>query len=140
MSQQRGLTRSLAPSLGSDRQYSPAAEQYERAGRHAYMEEAERFDWLVAMNAGEVWQPVAPKSCGSKRKAPRWKSIYKSVTASTTAGASGGSDPPYQPENAEIAIEARDLTMRLVPSLPLITSIFAFHAGRFLVSWFERLR
>ncbi len=39
--------------------------------------------------------------------------------------------PPYQPENAEIAIEARDLTMRFVPSLPLITSISAFHAGDF---------
>ncbi len=71
MSQQRGLTRSPAPVLGSDRQYSPAAEQYERAGPTAYMEEAERFDWLVAMNAGKCWQLAAPKSCGSKRKAPR---------------------------------------------------------------------
>ena len=39
----------------------------------AYMEEAERFDWLVAMNAGEVLATAAPKSYGSKRKALRWK-------------------------------------------------------------------
>lgn len=39
----------------------------------AYMEEAERFDWLVAMNAGEVLATGSAEGCGSKRKAPRWK-------------------------------------------------------------------
>lgn len=32
----------------------------------AYMEEAERFDWLVAMNAGKYWRPVVPQNL--KRK------------------------------------------------------------------------
>lgn len=39
----------------------------------AYMEEAERFDWLVAMNAGEVLATGSAEGYGSKRKALRWK-------------------------------------------------------------------
>lgn len=39
----------------------------------AYMEEAERFDWLVAMNAGKVLATGSAEGCDSKRKAPRWK-------------------------------------------------------------------
>lgn len=44
-----------------------------RAGREgmsvlvatAYMEEAERFDWLVAMDDGRSWPPVRRRSCAS---------------------------------------------------------------------------
>lgn len=60
----------------------------------AYMEEAERFDWLVAMNAGRSAgnrQRRRAAAANAKRHAGR--SIYKSVTASATPGASGGSDP-----------------------------------------------
>jgi ribosome-dependent ATPase len=38
----------------------------------AYMEEAERFDWLVAMNAGKYWRPAAPTNSKRKRRARRW--------------------------------------------------------------------
>ncbi len=46
MSQQRGLPALPLPVLGSDRQYSPAAEHMSVLVATAYMEEAERFDWL----------------------------------------------------------------------------------------------
>ena len=88
MSQQRGLTRSPAPSSGSDRQHSPAAEQYEACWFTAYMEEAERFDWLVAMNAGEGVATGSAEECGNAKR-QLGRSIYKSVTR-ITAGASGG--------------------------------------------------
>jgi ribosome-dependent ATPase len=29
----------------------------------AYMDEAERFDWLVAMDAGRCWPPARPPNC-----------------------------------------------------------------------------
>lgn len=38
----------------------------------AYMEEAERFDWLVAMNAGKFWRPAAPMSLKRTRQVRRW--------------------------------------------------------------------
>lgn len=38
----------------------------------AYMEEAERFDWLVAMNAGEILATAARSNCGQKPIARRW--------------------------------------------------------------------
>jgi ribosome-dependent ATPase len=38
----------------------------------AYMEEAERFDWLVAMNAGKFWRPAAPMSLKRTRRVRRW--------------------------------------------------------------------
>ncbi len=44
---------SRAPVLGLNRRYPPTADQYERVEMQRPMEEAERFDWLVAMNAGE---------------------------------------------------------------------------------------
>jgi ribosome-dependent ATPase len=38
----------------------------------AYMEEAERFDWLVAMNAAKCWRPAAPTNSKRRPAARRW--------------------------------------------------------------------
>jgi ribosome-dependent ATPase len=38
----------------------------------AYMEEAERFDWLVAMNAGKYWRPAVPKNLKRKPTVRPW--------------------------------------------------------------------
>lgn len=79
----------------------------------AYMEEAERFDWLVAMNAGEVMATGSAQQLreqtgsGTLEQAfiallpPAQRQAHKPVAI-----------PPYQPGEAETAIEARDLTMR----------------------------
>lgn len=108
-----GLTRSPLPVLGSDRQYSPAAEQYERAGRHRLY------------GRGRTLRLAGSDEC--RRSAGNWQR-----RRATAANASATLEeafinllpqaqrqahqavviPPYQPENAEIAIEARDLTMR----------------------------
>ncbi len=106
----------------------------------AYMEEAERFDWLVAMNAGEVLATGSAKAAAANAKRHAGRSIYKSVTASTTPH-QAVVIPPYQPENAEIAIEARDLTMRLVPSAAVDHAQFPHSTrGDFWFPRFERLR
>ncbi len=53
----------------------------------AYMEEAERFDWLVAMNAGEVLATGSAEELRQQtQKRHAGRSIYKSVTASATPG------------------------------------------------------
>ncbi len=36
----------------------------------AYMEEAERFDWLVAMNDGQILRPARHRNCLRKPKRP----------------------------------------------------------------------
>lgn len=100
----------------------------------AYMEEAERFDWLVAMNAGEVLATGSAEELRQQTQSATLEEAFINLLPQAQRQAHQAVViPPYQPENAEIAIEARDLTMRFVPSLPLITSISAFHAGRFLV-------
>lgn len=60
----------------------------------AYMEEAERFDWLVAMNAGEVLATGSAEELRQQTQSATLEEAFiKSVTASATPGASGGSDP-----------------------------------------------
>lgn len=79
----------------------------------AYMEEAERFDWLVAMNAGEV---MATGSAQQLRDKTGSETLEQAFTALLPEAQRQAHKPvvipPYQAENAEIAIEARDLTMR----------------------------
>jgi ribosome-dependent ATPase len=43
----------------------------------AYMEEAERFDWLVAMNAGKCWRPAAPMSLKRRRQSDAGAGVYR---------------------------------------------------------------
>ncbi|MEO3991549.1 ribosome-associated ATPase/putative transporter RbbA [Pseudocitrobacter cyperus] len=79
----------------------------------AYMEEAERFDWLVAMNAGEV---MATGSAQQLREKTHCQTLEQAFIALLPEAQRQAHKPvvipPYQAENAEIAIEARDLTMR----------------------------
>ena len=61
----------------------------------------------------KCWQPVAPKNCGSKRKSATLEEAFINLLPQAQRQAHQAVViPPYQPENAEIAIEARDLTMR----------------------------
>lgn len=129
-----GLTRSPLPVLGSDRQYSPAAEQYERAGRHRLYGRGRTLRLAGSdecrRSAGN-WQRRRATAANAKRYAGR--SIYKSVTASATPAHQAVVIPPYQPENAEIAIEARDLTMRFGSFVAVDHVNFRIPRGRFLV-------
>jgi len=79
----------------------------------AYMEEAERFDWLVAMNAGEV---MATGSAQQLREQTATKTLEQAFIALLPDAQRQAYKPviipPYHAEKEEIAIEAQDLTMR----------------------------
>ncbi len=79
----------------------------------AYMEEAERFDWLVAMNAGEV---LATGSA-AELKAQTGSQIPEQAFIALLPEAQRQAHravviPPRGSREEEIAIEARGLTMR----------------------------
>lgn len=79
----------------------------------AYMEEAERFDWLVAMNAGEVLATGSAEELRQQTQSATLEEAFINLLPQAQRQAHQAVViPPYQPENAEIAIKARDLTMR----------------------------
>ncbi|ECG1191287.1 ribosome-associated ATPase/putative transporter RbbA [Salmonella bongori] len=79
----------------------------------AYMEEAERFDWLVAMNAGEI---LATGSAQQLREQTGSATLEQAFIALLPEAQRQAHKPvvipPYHAEQEEIAIEAKDLTMR----------------------------
>ncbi|WP_196207971.1 ribosome-associated ATPase/putative transporter RbbA [Citrobacter sp. Res13-Sevr-PEB04-36] len=79
----------------------------------AYMEEAERFDWLVAMNAGEV---LATGSAQQLREQTGTHTLEQAFIALLPEAQRQAHKPvvipPYHAEQEEVAIEAKDLTMR----------------------------
>ncbi|MFH7828007.1 ribosome-associated ATPase/putative transporter RbbA [Kluyvera chengduensis] len=79
----------------------------------AYMEEAERFDWLVAMNAGEV---LATGSAEQLRTHTNSQTLEQAFIALLPEAQRKAHQqvviPPRDTREEEIAIEARGLTMR----------------------------
>ncbi|MBC1186549.1 ribosome-associated ATPase/putative transporter RbbA [Kluyvera sichuanensis] len=79
----------------------------------AYMEEAERFDWLVAMNAGEV---LATGSAEELRHHTHSQTLEQAFIALLPESQRNAHQqviiPPRDTSEEEIAIEARGLTMR----------------------------
>ena len=79
----------------------------------AYMEEAERFDWLVAMNAGEV---LATGSAEELRTQTASQTLEQAFIALLPEAQRNAHQqviiPPRDASEEEIAIEARGLTMR----------------------------
>lgn len=80
----------------------------------SYMEEAERFDWLIAMNAGTILATGTPSELKS---AAGVDTIEEAFIALLTQGArrSPAAASPLRPSvdpSEEIAIAARDLTRR----------------------------
>ena len=79
----------------------------------AYMEEAERFDWLVAMNAGEV---LATGSAEQLRAHTQSQTLEQAFIALLPEAQRNAHQqvviPPRDTREEEIAIEARGLTMR----------------------------
>ena len=79
----------------------------------AYMEEAERFDWLVAMNAGEV---LATGSADELKAHTASQTLEQAFIALLPEAQRLAHKeviiPPRNADESEIAIEARELTMR----------------------------
>lgn len=79
----------------------------------AYMEEAERFDWLVAMNAGEVLATGSAQELRDKTASATLEQAFIALLSQAQRQAyQPVVIPPYHAEQEDIAIEAKDLTMR----------------------------
>lgn len=79
----------------------------------AYMEEAERFDWLVAMNAGEVLATGSAAELKAQTGSQTLEQAFIALLPEAQRQAHRAVViPPLDSREEEIAIEARGLTMR----------------------------
>ncbi len=79
----------------------------------AYMEEAERFDWLVAMNDGEVLATGSAEELRTQTANPTLEQAFITLLPEAQRNAHQQVIiPPRDASEEEIAIEARGLTMR----------------------------
>ena len=79
----------------------------------AYMEEAERFDWLVAMNAGRILATGSPAEIKARTGAATLEEGFVALLPEALrAGHRKLVIPPRPPGEHETAITARDLTRR----------------------------
>ena len=80
----------------------------------AYMDEAERFDWLVAMDAGRILATGAPRGLQEQTGTASLEAAFiELLPEEQKRGYHTVVVPPFAAgENHEIAIEACDLTMR----------------------------
>jgi len=77
----------------------------------AYMDEAERFDWLIAMDAGKVLAAGTPQSIQSRMHAGNLEEAFVALLpADKRAGHQRLAIPPRRSQDDTPAIEARDLT------------------------------
>jgi len=78
----------------------------------AYMEEAERFDWLVAMDAGRILDTGTPRELHDRTGTVTLEAAFIALLpAEKKRGYRQVMVPPFA-DDGEVAIEARDLTMR----------------------------
>ena len=79
----------------------------------AYMEEAERFDWVVAMNDGQVLATGSPAEvCEQTGKSTLESAFIALLPEEKRRGHSEVKVPPRVADHGQIAIEARGLTKR----------------------------
>lgn len=79
----------------------------------AYMDEAQRFDWLVAMDDGQVLDTGTPSELRAKTGSDSLEEAFiQLLPASKKLGHTDVQIPPLQTSDEDIAIEAQDLTMR----------------------------
>lgn len=79
----------------------------------AYMEEAEAFDWLVAMNAGRVLAAGTPQTLKKQGSAETLEQAFIALLPDSTKGRYSAFVMPPRPEDdREPVIAARDLTLR----------------------------
>jgi len=79
----------------------------------AYMEEAARFDWLVAMDAGRVLNTGTPQELLDRTASDNLETAFIALLPEEKrAGHQAVRIPPRPADDGEAAIEAKDLTMR----------------------------
>ena len=78
----------------------------------AYMEEAERFDWLVAMDAGKILATGTPRELHERTGTGTLEAAFIALLPEEKKrGHQAVVVPPFV-DGGEVAIEARDLSMR----------------------------
>jgi ribosome-dependent ATPase len=79
----------------------------------AYMDEAQRFDWLVAMDAGRVLATGTPAQLLARTGSASLEAAFiQLLPEAQRRGYAPVTIPPLQADADDIAIEARGLTMR----------------------------
>ena len=78
----------------------------------AYMEEAERFDWLVAMNAGRVLATGSPADFKASTRTTSVEDAFVALLPEQQREQTRRLFRPAQPDDHEVVIAARDLTCR----------------------------
>jgi ribosome-dependent ATPase len=79
----------------------------------AYMDEAQRFDWLMAMDGGRVLAAGSPQELLTRTGSASLENAFIALLPEEKRrGHRAVSIPPLAADHAEIAIEAKDLTMR----------------------------
>jgi len=78
----------------------------------AYMEEAERFDWLVAMDGGRILATGSPRELHERTGTAALEAAFIALLPEEKKrGHKAVVVPPFS-DGEDVAIEARDLTMR----------------------------
>ena len=79
----------------------------------AYMDEAQRFDWLAAMDDGRILATGTPAELLARTGMPALEAAFIALLPEEKKrGHAAVVIPPLQTRDDDIAIEARDLTMR----------------------------
>ena len=95
----------------------------------AYMEEAERFDWLVAMDAGRILTTGSPKELHERTGTATLEAAFIALLPKEKKrGHRAVVVPPFA-DGENVAIEARDLTMRFGDFTAVDRVNFRIHRG-----------
>ncbi|OWU61314.1 multidrug ABC transporter ATP-binding protein, partial [Staphylococcus aureus] len=80
----------------------------------AYMEEAERFDWLVAMNDGQILATGTPQELLQRTNTPNLDAVFIALLPEELRKGHHDLEIPKREfgDDAEIAIEAQNVTVR----------------------------
>ncbi len=78
----------------------------------AYMEEAARFDWLVAMDAGAVLATGTPQALLERTASDSLEEAFIALLPETRRRGHQAVVIPPRPGDGDVAIEAQDLSMR----------------------------
>jgi len=97
----------------------------------AYMDEAQRFDWLVAMDAGKLLATGTPAELLEQtRRDSLEEAFIQLMPEEKRAGYQPVDIPPLQiDDHTEVAIEARDLTKRFGKFVAVDHVNFKIHRG-----------
>jgi len=101
----------------------------------AYMDEAERFDWLVAMDDGQVLATGAPGELLARTGTVSLEAAFIALLPEAKVrGHVAVEIPPLRTAQDDVVIEAQDLTMRFGDFVAWTACRFASAAARSLAS------